>query len=181
MTADPKRHNCANCGRTTYETVGQIVEGMWWCFNCAEARRKASPTSAPSCIHRAGCPKPDVCAEVGHCTSMRREDIDAEKVLTSKEIVAYLVVTRKNGCRTEMATLPGYVLEPGAELLSEIPLVRAQDETTAVEYVQDFNLHEHKEGCKEAGCIAVIRAVKTSRKPGYMGDINGPGCDPDVP
>jgi hypothetical protein len=24
-------------------------------------------------------------------------------------------------------------------------------------------------------------AVKTSREPGYMGDINGPGCDPDVP
>src|SRR5688500_11229288 len=32
-----------------------------------------------NCIHRAGCPKPDICGEVGHCTSATREDLDMEK------------------------------------------------------------------------------------------------------
>jgi hypothetical protein len=31
------------------------------------------------------------------------------------------------------------------------------------------------------GCRKPRSQVKTSREPGYMGDINGPGCDPDVP
>jgi hypothetical protein len=32
-----------------------------------------------NCIHRAGCPKPDVCAEVGHCTSQTREGLEMQK------------------------------------------------------------------------------------------------------
>lgn len=32
-----------------------------------------------SCIYRAGCPKPNVCKEVGHCTSMGPEDLAYEK------------------------------------------------------------------------------------------------------
>jgi len=32
-----------------------------------------------NCIHRADCPKPDVCAEAGHCTSMTRTDVELER------------------------------------------------------------------------------------------------------
>jgi len=32
------------------------------------------------CIHRAGCPKPDVCREVGHCTSMTAEDLQTQSM-----------------------------------------------------------------------------------------------------
>ena len=32
-------------------------------------------TKEPSCIHRSGCPKPNVCREFGHCTSMTETDL----------------------------------------------------------------------------------------------------------
>lgn len=32
-------------------------------------------TSDLKCIHRAGCPKPEVCGKVGHCTSMMATDL----------------------------------------------------------------------------------------------------------
>jgi len=42
------------------------------------------------CIHRAGCPKPDVCREVGHCTSMTAEDLRMQKeALTSNQRYAW--------------------------------------------------------------------------------------------
>lgn len=34
-----------------------------------------SVTPELQCIHRAGCPKPNVCREVGHCTSMTASDL----------------------------------------------------------------------------------------------------------
>lgn len=41
--------------------------------------------TSSNCIHRAGCPKPDVCREVGHCTSMSREDLTLQRSLASNE------------------------------------------------------------------------------------------------
>lgn len=82
MTADPK----CTCGAT---------QAQWHSDDCPRAplqlpaRKALTSVQKLSCIHRAGCPKPDVCAEVGHCTSMRREDLDAEKVLTSKQITRW--------------------------------------------------------------------------------------------
>lgn len=40
-------------------------------------------TSDTQCIHRAGCPKPDVCKWVGHCTSMTATDLSLEGVTSA--------------------------------------------------------------------------------------------------
>jgi hypothetical protein len=54
-----------------------------WPERCNKTALKEAPMKPASCIHRAGCPKPDVCGEVGHCTSQTREGLETEKALTS--------------------------------------------------------------------------------------------------
>lgn len=39
-----------------------------------------SDLTKQQCIHRAGCPKPEVCGKVGHCTSMTVTDLAREQV-----------------------------------------------------------------------------------------------------
>jgi hypothetical protein len=44
-------HRCTTCGKTTYEKVGSMIVGMWYCFTCAQ-RLNAAPAEAPSSNER---------------------------------------------------------------------------------------------------------------------------------
>jgi hypothetical protein len=53
------------------------------------------------CIHRAGCPKPDICDKVGHCTSMTATDLEVQS--NDPLAKAFKVLRSFNGAYDEYA------------------------------------------------------------------------------